>query len=150
MKLKIPPAFQVLLFILLMWGIAKISGIKHIEFEQQKNVSRLFFIIGITIGIIAIYAFRKARTTVDPTQPEKASKLVVVSIYKMTRNPMYLGMLFIVIAFAIRLGNVYTLPVVFLYVWYITAFQIKPEEEVLTQLFGEEYKVYCKKVRRWI
>ena len=133
-----------------MWGIHKISVVKHIDFEQQKSMSRLFFAIGIIIGIVALYAFRKAKTTVDPTNPERASKLVVVSIYKISRNPMYLGMLCILIGFAIRLGNFYTLPVVVLYVWYITTFQIKPEEEALKKLFGQEYINYCVKVRRWI
>jgi len=150
MKLKIPPAFQMLFFIGLMWGIARLTNIKHFDFPQQKNLSRLFFAMGITIGIAALYAFRKARTTVDPTQPEKATKLVVMSIYKLTRNPMYLGMLLILIGFAIRLGNIYSFLGPILYVWYISTYQIKPEEEALLKLFGEEYTSYCRKVRRWI
>ncbi len=150
MKLKIPPALLLVICVFSMWGIAKISDGKHINFEYQKEVSRLLFGIGVAIGIIALYAFRKAQTTVDPTHPDKASKLVIVSIYKITRNPMYLGMLFLLVGFFIRLGNFYTLPIVALYVWYITTFQIKPEEEVLSELFGNEYINYCKKVRRWI
>jgi len=63
---------------------------------------------------------------------------------------MYLGMLFILFAFAVRLGNLFTFPVLILYIWYITTFQIKPEEKVLAKLFGDDYSSYCKRVRRWI
>ena len=150
MKLKVPPAIQLLIFIFIMWSIAKVSDVKHLDFEYQKNVSRVLFGIGIAVGVLAMYAFWKAKTTVDPSNPEKASKLVIVSIYRVTRNPMYLGMLCILIGFGLRLGNFYTFPIVLLFIWYITTFQIKPEEEVLRQLFGEEYEEYCKKVRRWI
>ncbi|MCF6347701.1 MAG: isoprenylcysteine carboxylmethyltransferase family protein [Flavobacteriaceae bacterium] len=150
MKLKIPPALQVAIFAILMWVIKKLTVITHFEFEQQRTISWIIFVIGILIGIIAIYAFRKARTTADPLHPAKASKLVIVSIYKISRNPMYLGMFFILLAFAVRLGSFFTFPILILYVWYITTFQIKPEEKVLTKLFEEDYSIYCKKVRRWI
>jgi len=63
---------------------------------------------------------------------------------------MYLGMLFLLMGFFIRLGSLYTLPVLALFVWYMTTFQIKPEEEALTKLFGEDYQNYLKQVRRWI
>ncbi len=63
---------------------------------------------------------------------------------------MYLALLFILIAFAIRLGNVYACIVLPLYIWYITTFQIKPEEEVLEKLFKEDFTNYKKTVKRWI
>ena len=150
MKLKIPPALQVALFASLMWGVDRLTGSKHLNFEYLKELSWLLFALGTCIGIIAVYSFRKARTTVDPTNPDKASQLVIVSIYKISRNPMYLAMLFILVAFATRLGNLYSFTVLPLYVWYISTFQIKPEEEALTKIFGEAYTNYCKKVRRWI
>ena len=150
MKLKIPPAIQLLIFMFIMWCIAKVSDVKHFEFEYQKETSRLLFGISIAVGLISLFAFRKAQTTIDPTQPSNASKLVIVSIYKFSRNPMYLSMLVLLLGFFIRLGNFYTLPVLPIYVWYMTTFQIRPEEEALTLLFGETYKDYCNKVRRWI
>ena len=150
MKLKIPPAIQVLIFASLMWLIRIVTAIKHVEFEYQILISWLFFGIGAFIGIIAVYSFRKASTTVDPINPDKTSSLVTQGIYKYTRNPMYLGMLFILFAIAIRLGSVYACIVLPLYVWYITSFQIKPEEEVLMKLFRNDFTNYKKTVRRWI
>ena len=124
--------------------------VKHLDFEYQKELSWLIFVLGVFIGIVAVYAFRKAQTTVDPRNPDKASKLVIVGIYKISRNPMYLGLFFILLAFVIKLGNLYTVPVLILFVWYITTFQIKPEEIALKDLFGEDYLNYLKTVRRWI
>ena len=150
MKLKIPPALQVAIFATLMWIIKKTTTFIHFDFEEQKTVSWIVFGMGMLIEIIAIYAFRKARTTANPLHPSKTSKLVIVGIYKISRNPMYLGMLFILVAFVVELGNLFTFPILILYVWYITIFQIKPEEKVLTKLFGSDYSTYCTKVRRWI
>ena len=36
------------------------------------------------------------------------------------------------------------------FIWYLTEFQIKPEERALTALFGDDYRAYCQKVRRWL
>lgn len=150
MKLKIPPAIQVAVFASLIWLINKLTNSKHLDVEYQEELSWFIFAFGLCIGIIAIYYFRKARTTADPLKPEKASQLVINGIYKFTRNPMYLGMFFILLAFAVRIGNLYSFTVLVLYIWYITIFQIKPEEEALNKLFGKTYTNYCKKVRRWI
>lgn len=150
MRLKIPPALQVAIFALLMWLISKLTVAKHLDFKYQKEFSWLIFALGVFIGIIAVYAFRKAQTTVDPRNPDKASKLVIVGIYKISRNPMYLGLFFILLAFVIKLGNLYTVPVLLAFVWYITTYQIKPEETALKDLFGEDYLDYLNTVRRWI
>ena len=150
MKLKIPPAVQAFLFALLMWLIDRFTNSEHLNFEYQKELSWFIFVFGSCIGIIAVYSFIKAHTTVDPTKPEKASQLVHTGIYKFTRNPMYLSMFFILLAFAVRLDNLYSFTVLVLYVWYITSFQIKPEEEALAKLFGQVYTNYCENVRRWI
>lgn len=150
MKLKVPPVLQVATFAILIWLISKLTTVKHFEFIFQKELSWLTFAFGTLIGLAGVYSFRKAQTTTDPTKPEKASKLVTAGIYNFSRNPMYLGMFFILLAFVIRLGNLYSAPVLLLYVWYITTFQIKPEEAALKTLFEDDYINYLKTVRRWI
>ena len=149
MKLKIPPALQFLIFVLSMYGITKLSG-KHFTFQYQNNAFWVIFYLGVIIGLIAVVSFRKAKTTVDPTNPNKASHLVTSGIYKYTRNPMYLGLLLALIAIFIKFGNYFNITMLILYVWYITTFQIKPEEKALTEIFGDDFINYCKKVRRWI
>ena len=97
-----------------------------------------------------MYIFRKQRTTFNPTQPTNASSLVKTGIFRMSRNPMYISMLLLLIGWAVKLGNPFSILILILFVWYMTQFQIKAEEEALTKIFGTEYKEYCRKVRRWL
>lgn len=149
MKLKIPPVALVLLVAALMWGVEYISD-SSLAFEGQRWITKGLFALCTVVGLFAMVAFRKLKTTVDPLNPDKATSLVTIGIYHMTRNPMYLAMLLLLIGWAVKLGNpINLLPLIF-FVWYMNQFQIKPEEEALANLFGEEYQVYCQKVRRWI
>jgi len=149
MKLKIPPVLQFLIFSLLMWTFTKLTTV-HFTFESQKIVSYFLFFTGISINLIALYSFSKAKTTVNPLNPSKASELVIEGIYKYSRNPMYLGMLFGLLGVFILLGSYFNILILLLFIGYISTFQIKPEEKTLTVIFGEEFTLYCKKVRRWI
>ena len=150
MKLKIPPAAQALLFGLFMYVIDKYLTIGNFTFVGQKVTAIIIFSIGILITIFAIWSFIKAKTTSDPTNPSKATHLVTHGIYNYTRNPMYLTILLALFSWMIVLGNIFNSIILLLFIWYITKFQIKPEEEALTKLFGKDYRLYCKKVRRWI
>ena len=105
---------------------------------------------GVLVALGGIWAFRKAKTTINPTTPEKASYLVSSGIFRVTRNPMYLGMQLILIAAIFKLGNYYGFIAAAFFNLYITQFQIKPEERIIETIFGEEYLHYKKKVRRWL
>jgi protein-S-isoprenylcysteine O-methyltransferase Ste14 len=105
---------------------------------------------GMLVAFAGIWEFRKAKTTIDPTKPEKASYLVSGGIYRVTRNPMYLGMQLIIIAAIFKFGNYYGFIALPFFILYITQFQIKPEERIIEIIFGEEYVLYKKKVRRWL
>lgn len=113
-------------------------------------VAFIFAAVGAAIILIGAYQFKVNATTVNPMHPERTSVLVQGGVYRFTRNPMYLGMLFVVIAFwLVRFSVVGALgPVAFVYL--ITRMQIKPEEQALTGVFGEEYKNYLSQVRRWL
>jgi len=103
----------------------------------------------ITIGLISLVQFFKSKTTVDPTVPEKATSLVTSGVYKISRNPMYLGMLLILLAWGLWLGNAFNVLLASGFVLYMNKFQIVPEEEVLSKMFGVAYKQYCVLTRRW-
>ena len=113
-------------------------------------IAALFLLLGITTLITAVLSFKRQSTTVNPLQPEKASSLVVSGIFKYSRNPMYLGMLLILISMTINFNFVGGILIIFVFVAFITKFQIIPEEIVLEKLFGEEFIRYKKKTRRWI
>ena len=113
-------------------------------------VALAFAVLGVAFSISGAVAFRRARTTKNPMKPQAASSLVVTGIYKLTRNPMYLGLALVLLGWAVFLWSPWALlgPVVF--VAYISRFQISPEERVLGTLFGGEYSAYKARVRRWL
>jgi len=149
-KLLIPPPFVALASGLLMWGISSQWDVWRFAFAFQQIIAFGLIALGVSLDVTSILAFRRAKTTVTPLSPEKASSLVVSGLYRFTRNPMYLGLLLILIGIALLLGSMASGLIVIGFIAYITAFQIKPEEERLTKLFGAEYEQYKKRVRRWL
>jgi len=93
--------------------------------------------------------FSKKKTAVHPYKLEKTVVLVTSGVYKITRNPMYLAMLLLLLALALVLGNAFNILVVAGFVSYMNRFQIAEEEKFLAQKFGKEYTSYLIKTRRW-
>lgn len=113
-------------------------------------IATSFLLLGIIILITAVLSFKRQSTTISPLQPEKASYLVVSGIFKYSRNPMYLGMLLILISMTIKFNFVGGILIIFGFITFITKFQIIPEEIALERLFGKEFTRYKKKTKRWI
>ena len=150
MKLKIPPALQTLIFGGSMWLIDKYMIIGSFAITNQKVIFKVIFFIGVLIAVSAVWKFKTIKTSVDPTNPSKATNLVTDGIYSYSRNPMYLAIVIVLFAWMIALGNYLNIFILWLFIWYITYFQIKPEEAALSKLFGDKYQKYCLQVRRWI
>lgn len=106
--------------------------------------------VGVLVAIAGIWQFRQASTTIDPAKPQKTSQLVTQGVYRFTRNPMYLGMVLVLIAAIVKLASLFGFIALITFILYITQFQIKPEERVIEGLFGKEYLEYKKRVRRWL
>lgn len=102
------------------------------------------------IALAGVWEFRRARTTINPLAPQRASALVQTGVFGLTRNPMYLGMLMVLIGWAAYLGNAASLLALPLFVWLLNTLQIKPEERILKQRFGEHFVRYAARVRRWV
>lgn len=105
---------------------------------------------GVFIALLGIWQFRLAKTTIDPKRPDKVSNIVSSGIYRVTRNPMYLGMLLVLIAAVFKFADLSGALAIILFISYITLFQIKPEERMIEKLFGEQYLAYKNQVRRWL
>ena len=91
MRLKTPPAVQLFISALLMWIISIYAANFRFIFKFNNELALFCLIIGGTIIVFGIAAFRKAETTVTPLHPDKASSLVTMGIYQYIRNPMYFG-----------------------------------------------------------
>lgn len=150
LELKVPPPAVAFATAVLMWLASRSSPGLAFMFPAGNLLAIGLAAIGLIVAISGVVTFRRARTTLNPTKPEASSSLVSWGIYRITRNPMYLGLLLVLTAWAIYLSN--WLAVLFLpvFVVYINRFQIIPEEQALTSLFAREFVAYQSKVRRWL
>ncbi|MBS0430571.1 MAG: isoprenylcysteine carboxylmethyltransferase family protein [Proteobacteria bacterium] len=147
---RIPPPLVGVLVGVAMWLLAPLGSAFALDAATRYAIAAALFVIAMTFDIGGLLAFRASRTTVNPLAPARASSLVTGGIYRITRNPMYVGFALLLTAWAVVLAAwpVFIGPVV--YVLYITRFQIVPEERALAQLFGESYTQYTRRVRRWL
>lgn len=150
MNLKIPPLVLLILVGCLMKGMGSLLPSLEFEFPAIVIVGAAGMLSGVGVSLLGVYEFRKAKTTVDPRNPEKSESLVGVGVYSISRNPMYVGFLLILFGWWLLVANYAALPFLPLFVFYINTFQIKPEELFLTKKFGSAYTEYCSKVRRWV
>lgn len=150
LELKVPPPLLALSIALAMWGISALTEPLPLAAVHRAAAAGLVAAIGASFSIMGMLAFRRARTTVNPLHPDRASALVHSGVYRITRNPMYVGLAFILSALAIWLLNAWTLLGPLAFILYITRFQILPEERALSAKFGAEYAAYRARVRRWL
>ncbi len=150
LETRIPPPIVAALMGAAMWWLASLSPMLDVPAGVRVAAALAIAAIGGLVAMKAGIGFRRAKTTIDPLKPQAASSLVTAGIFRYTRNPMYLGLLFLLVAWAMLLSSPFALlgPVAF--VTYISRFQIVPEERVLAALFGAEYATYQSQVRRWL
>jgi protein-S-isoprenylcysteine O-methyltransferase Ste14 len=147
---KIPPPLVGVLVALAMC-LASSVGPAWAFSPVARNVAVAIFVVaGLTFDVLGLLAFRAARTTANPLKPERASALVTGGIYRLTRNPMYVGTCCILLAWAVYLSALLPFAGPAVFAMYMTRFQIQPEEQALSQLFGEQYAQYTARVRRWL
>ena len=148
MSNKIPPPIVTLFFGLCIY----LSRPYFPEFSSSllNSMSVISFVVGISIFVAAVGSFKKQKTTVNPISIEKASSLVVSGIFKYSRNPMYLGMSFVLLGLTFKFNLIGGLLFTSIFMSFITIFQIKPEEVAMEKLFEQQWKDYIKNVRRWL
>ena len=145
---KIPPLIIVVFFLVLIFFLKNLLEV--FTFSYQVYISFFFLCLAASFCLTSIIEFRKHKTTLNPLMPEESTALVTTGIFKFSRNPMYLSLLNLLIAFSIYLGSFLGLIIIPLFVVYINLFQIKPEEKAMLKLYGKEFENYCLNVRRWI
>jgi protein-S-isoprenylcysteine O-methyltransferase Ste14 len=148
--LKLPPVAVFLFTAIAMWLVASAAGFAELHVPARGAIAAVLLVAGGGAGIAGIIAFRRHGTTVHPMEPEKASVVVTTGIYGFTRNPMYLGLAFLLASWAIWLQNLVAIALLPVFVAYMTRFQILPEEHAMTSRFGDDYVGYRAKVRRWL
>ena len=150
LQLRIPPLALVALAVGVAWLVARGVPALRFEFPARTGSALTLALLGLACSGLGVAAFRRARTTVNPLTPDATTALVVSGIYRVTRNPMYLGFLLLLLAAIIWLGNPVALLVAPAFVLYLNRFQIGPEEIALRARFGAQFQTYAGRVRRWI
>ena len=149
LELRIPPVAVVLLGAALMglgaWGMPVLG----FHLPGRVFVAGGLALGGMMVALAGVATFRRAKTTVNPMKPETSTSLVTSGIYSLTRNPMYLGFLLVLLGWAAYLSNALSFALVPGYILYMNRFQIRPEERALASRFGPEFAAYKTRVRPW-
>ena len=150
LELKVPPLAVGALLAALMWLVSRLVPGFHFVFPGREFLALTLAIGGAMIIVLGVASFRRAKTTINPMKPESSSSLVISGIYKLSRNPMYLGFLLVLVGWAVFLSNALAFVFVPAFIFYMNRFQIGPEEKALAGKFGQEFVDYKSRVRRWL
>ena len=147
---RIPPPLVGLVCAIAMWGLARATPAFAMPSALRLALAAGCALLGIGIAVAGVAAFRRARTTVNPLKPDTATHLVVGGLNRVSRNPMYVGQALLLAAWALWLAHALAPLGAVAFVLYITRFQILPEERALAARFGDDWRAYRARVRRWL
>lgn len=150
LELKIPPPAVAVLIAGAMWGISLHTPAFAMPAPIRVAVAAIIALAGFGTVLAGVFSFRRANTTIHPMNPELTTALVRSGIYAVSRNPMYVGLCLILVAWAVFLSSAWALLGPPAFVLYMNRFQIAPEERVLSAKFGAAYAAYKASVPRWL
>ncbi|MEO8195487.1 MAG: methyltransferase [Thermoanaerobaculia bacterium] len=149
LELKVPPVVQFAFCAAAGYGLSRAVPALAFRLPGTTVAAGLLALAGAGIGAAGVILFVRLRTTVNPHRPENASAVVASGVYRLTRNPMYLGLLLALAAWSLYLSNAAAALALPAFVAYMNRFQIEPEERALTSKFGAPFIAYMAAVRRW-
>ena len=150
LELKVLPVAVIVVFGIAMWAASTVLVGASFFLPGAAIIAFISALIGAVIALSGVASFRQHDTTVNPTRPETTTLIVTAGIYRFTRNPMYLGLAFVLAGWAVYLANIAAMALVPVFALYMTRFQIKPEERALMAKFGADFADYMATVRRWL
>lgn len=150
LELKVPPVAVTITLAAAMFVVSKVAPATTFIIPGRTGIAVGCALCSAGIVLAGVVAFRANKTTVNPLDPGAASTLVSHGIYRYSRNPMYLGFLLALAAWAVYLSSVIAALFLPAFVAYMNRFQIQPEERMLLAKFGPAFSQYMKAVRRWV
>jgi protein-S-isoprenylcysteine O-methyltransferase Ste14 len=150
LELKIPPLLVWLVIAGAMFGVAYSAPGLSFRLAGSSAIALALVALGGAVAFAGVIAFRAKRTTVNPLTPSASSAVVSSGVYRVSRNPMYLGFLLALAGWAVYLSNAGAVLLLPAFIAYLTQYQIKPEERALLAKFGSEFAQYMSRVRRWL
>ena len=146
--MRLPPLLLMALCAALAGGVSALF-----PFGYQNVPTWIVLVVAVAAGAFmfpAAISFARQKTTVNPLSPDDATVLVDKGIFGFSRNPMYVGMVLFLLAFALWLGTASGFIGVVIFFILIDRYQIRFEEEALTKKFGASYREYISRVPRWL
>jgi protein-S-isoprenylcysteine O-methyltransferase Ste14 len=143
----LPPVFF-LVALLVMAALHFFAPVLQVSEDPWRYLGLVPLSFGTGLIFVSAYYFKRAGTAMKPF--EKSTALVMKGPYRLTRNPMYLGLILILVGMAVLLGSLTPYLVIFVFIYLIRRKFVLPEESMLHQTFGERYEEYLRKVRRWM
>jgi protein-S-isoprenylcysteine O-methyltransferase Ste14 len=150
LALKIPPLVLLALVGLASWLVCRLLPRLSFELPLRFTCVAGLVALGAAFSLGGVVTFFRAQTTIDPRYPDNAARLVVSGVYRISRNPMYVGDLLFLAAWAALLSNLAAFAALPLFVAYMNRYQIAPEERALHAKFGSAFTEYERAVRRWL
>jgi protein-S-isoprenylcysteine O-methyltransferase Ste14 len=147
-QVRIHPPVLILLHLAAAFLLARFIPLRIAATSDVRWSGILFVVLGLGLATWAVWEFAAAHTSVDPHG--SVSSLLTKGPYRFTRNPIYLGMLCILIGFPLWLGNYWGLPLALAFVPLINQLVIRHEEIYLEKKFGQAYRDFKAGVRRWL
>jgi len=127
----------------------------HLLLPGPRLLSGLFTLLGlvpllagVAINLVADGEFKRLGTTVKPG--EESTTLVTTGVFRLSRNPMYLGFVLVLVGVALQLGTLTPWIVVLAFVVLVDVLFIRPEEDMLEETFGQAFLDYKRRTRRWL
>lgn len=147
-QIKVYPPLLTLLLILAMVALHYAMPQPRLISPPSNSLGLVLIASGVWMNLWSAKLFRMNKTTIDPRG--NATHLAQEGLYRISRNPMYLGMLITLLGVSIFLGSLLSFLAAPLFVWIVTVRFINREEQALLDRFGDEYIRYKARVRRWI
>lgn len=146
-KKNLPPTYFMLSILIIVIFHFVLPLLKFIYFPWNL-FGLLLTVFGGILNLLADKDFKRFNTTVKPF--EYSTTLINKGVFSFTRNPMYLGMVFILLGLSVFLGSISPFFITIAFTLIINFVFIIPEEKMLLEKFNREYIDYKRKVRRWI
>lgn len=145
---RILPPVYLLLAILATIALHFLLPIASFAAPPFRSLGVVLIVAGIGLAAYAAGLFARAGTPAIPF--ERSTALVTGGVYRITRNPMYVGLIVILAGVALICGTAGALLPLPVFVWILTTQFIAGEEQFLEEIFGEDYRAYKRRVRRWL
>lgn len=150
LETRIPPPLLMIVTGAVMWFVAGHTLVLHVSAPLRQGLAFALLAAAIFYTLLAVLLFRRHKTTINPHSIGKASKLVTSGPFSLSRNPMYTGMVLLLLAWTCYLASPWAVLGPIFFELYILRFQIWPEERAMHAKFGADYVAYAGKVRRWL